>query len=195
MPMHLPYRREGDTWQIDLQLERLQQLSNSLDPTPFPRRDLAPEAERYIVEAARELPAGEPWALTLWLPAWEVTAEAGERVAKTLAHFFEWEAESAQRRLRAHLSEAWRATLLGLAFMALCMLVRNLLVPSDNLLAHAAAEGLLVIGWVALWRPLEMFLYDWWPLRRQARLMLRLKGLPICLRPRSGESVAAESRG
>jgi hypothetical protein len=186
MPMHLPYRREGDTWQIDLQLDRLQQLANSMDPSPFPHRDLDPDAERYIVEAARELPADEPWALTLWLPADEATAEARERVAKTLSHFFQWEAESAQRRLRAHLKEAWRATLLGLAFMALCMLVRNLLAPIEHLLAHTAGEGLLVIGWVALWRPLEMFLYDWWPLHRQARLMQRLTGLPISLRPRSG---------
>lgn len=26
-------------------------------------------------------------------------------------------------------------------------------------------DGLVIIGWVALWRPAEIFLYDWWPLR------------------------------
>jgi hypothetical protein len=28
-------------------------------------------------------------------------------------------------------------------------------------------EGVVIIGWVAMWRPLEVFLYDWWPLREQ----------------------------
>ena len=41
--MHPPYRREGATWQIDLQLDHLQQLVNSMDPSPFPGRDLDPE--------------------------------------------------------------------------------------------------------------------------------------------------------
>ena len=65
VPMRMPYRREGETWQIDLQLERLQQLVNRLDPAPVPGRDLDPAAERYILDAARELPAGEPLALLL----------------------------------------------------------------------------------------------------------------------------------
>lgn len=182
--MHFPYRREGDTWQIDLRLERLQQLANGMDPSPFPRRDLDPDAERYIVEAARELPLDAPWALALWLPPGELGdlgADAGERVGNTLRNYFQWEAESAQRRLSDHLRASWQATLLGLAFMAVCMLVRNLIEPVDHLLAGTAGEGLLVIGWVALWRPLEMFLYDWWPLHREARLMKRLASLPVSL--------------
>lgn len=181
--MHSPYRREGDAWQIDLQLERLHQLVHHLDPSPFPNRDLNPDAERYIVEAARELPHAEPWALALWLPAEELGADAGERVGKTLRHYFQWKAETARQRLREHLRAAWRAALLGLTFMALCMLVRNLLAPLQHLLASTAAEGLLVIGWVALWRPLEMFLYDWWPLEREARLMQRLAALEVSLHP------------
>ena len=57
--MNTPYRREGDTWQIDLRLDRLQQLADTRDPSPFSRRDLAPDAERYILDACRELPAHE----------------------------------------------------------------------------------------------------------------------------------------
>jgi len=181
--MQFPYRREGNTWQIDLRLEGLQQLANSMDPSPFPRRDLDPDAERYIVEAARELPVGEPWALTLWLPAGELQGEGAGRVGNTVRHYFQWEAESAQRRLREHLRAAWRSAFFGLAFLGLCMLVRGLVGPHGGLLAKTLDEGLLVIGWVALWRPLEMFLYDWWPLRREARLMGRLAWLQVVLRP------------
>jgi hypothetical protein len=28
-------------------------------------------------------------------------------------------------------------------------------------------EGMLIIGWVAMWRPLEIFLYEWVSIRRR----------------------------
>ena len=40
-------------------------------------------------------------------------------------------------------------------------------------------EGLLIVGWVAMWRPLEVFLYDWWPIRAEAHLFDRLSTMPV----------------
>ena len=34
-------------------------------------------------------------------------------------------------------------------------------------------------GWVAMWRPMEIFLYDWWPVRAEARLSDRLTAMPV----------------
>jgi hypothetical protein len=30
-----------------------------------------------------------------------------------------------------------------------------------------------------MWRPLEIFLYDWWPIRAEARLCNRLSAMPV----------------
>ena len=38
-------------------------------------------------------------------------------------------------------------------------------------------------GWVSVWRPLEVFLYDWWPIRNEARLSERLSAMPVRTRP------------
>jgi len=40
-------------------------------------------------------------------------------------------------------------------------------------------EGFLIGGWVAMWRPLEVFLYDWWPIRAEGRLLKRLSTMPV----------------
>ena len=40
-------------------------------------------------------------------------------------------------------------------------------------------QGLVICGWVAMWRPLEIFLYGWWPIRREARLYDRLSTMPV----------------
>ena len=44
---------------------------------------------------------------------------------------------------------------------------------------EVVSESLLIGGWVAMWRPLEVFLYDWWPIREEARLCDRLSAMPV----------------
>lgn len=179
--MNNPYRREGDIWQIDLRLDHLQQLTDPRDPSPFGHRDLNPEAEDYILAACRELPSRDPLALTLWLPASALTPATEERARDAVCFHFTWQARYCRERLTEHLRSARHATLLGLAFMMACMLLYNLIGAIDTLLTQTLAEGLMVIGWVALWRPVEMYLYDWWPLRRSSLLMERLSQMPVSL--------------
>jgi hypothetical protein len=40
-------------------------------------------------------------------------------------------------------------------------------------------ESLLIGGWVAMWRPMEIFLYDWWPIRAEGKLYDRLSVMPV----------------
>ena len=40
-------------------------------------------------------------------------------------------------------------------------------------------ESLLIGGWVAMWRPLEIFLYNWWPIRAERRLYDSLSAMPV----------------
>ena len=35
-------------------------------------------------------------------------------------------------------------------------------------------EGLIIAGWVAMWRPIQVFLYDWWPIVRRRRMLQNL---------------------
>jgi len=51
-------------------------------------------------------------------------------------------------------------------------------VPNSRF-AEVIREGLLIGGWVAMWRPLEVFLYDWWPIRAEAHLSDRLSTMPV----------------
>ena len=46
-------------------------------------------------------------------------------------------------------------------------------------LGQILRESLVIGGWVAMWRPMEIFLYDWWPIRAEARLADRLAAMPV----------------
>lgn len=63
---------------IEVRIRELAQLFNSLDPSPFHERDLDDDAEAYIVDWARELPADTRLTLVVHLPEAEA-AKAEER--------------------------------------------------------------------------------------------------------------------
>jgi hypothetical protein len=53
----------------------------------------------------------------------------------------------------------------------------------DNPVARFLTEGLIILGWVANWRPIEIFLYDWWPLTQRRKLFEQLAAAPVEVRP------------
>jgi hypothetical protein len=40
-------------------------------------------------------------------------------------------------------------------------------------------ESMVIGGWVAMWRPLEIFLYDWWPILAERKLFDRLSEMRV----------------
>jgi len=47
---------------------------------------------------------------------------------------------------------------------------------------YIVAEGLLIVGWVAMWGPLDIFLYGWWPIRSRYKLFDRLARIDVEMR-------------
>jgi hypothetical protein len=66
-------------------------------------------------------------------------------------------------------------------FLAVSLLTGNFIAKllGENQLGEVLRESLLIGGWVAMWRPMEIFLYDWWPIRGEARLSDRLSAMPV----------------
>jgi hypothetical protein len=44
-------------------------------------------------------------------------------------------------------------------------------------------EGFIIAGSVAMWRPLEIYLYDWWHIRAEWRLLQRLGPMRVRIMP------------
>ncbi|HEY5607504.1 MAG TPA: hypothetical protein VIM38_04125 [Alphaproteobacteria bacterium] len=72
---------------------------------------------------------------------------------------------------------------IGLAFLFACITARELVQRlGDTTLINIVAESLLISGWVAMWRPIQIFLYDWWPIRRTRAVLERLATVDVELR-------------
>ncbi len=165
---------------IDVRISDLRQLFNSLDPSPFHEKDLDRDAEEYIVGWADEFPPGAALELVIHLPADQVEIAKKRDLRRAVSNYFSHRAEESRRRMRFQLREGRSALTIGLAFLVVCMLLRQLAVSiSEPTLEKILQEGFLILGWVAMWRPLQIFLYDWWPVLHYRRLYRRLAAMPV----------------
>jgi hypothetical protein len=86
------------------------------------------------------------------------------------------------RDLKRLMREGRVSLLIGLIFLAACQMTATLLTPSASQWQTVTREGLTIIGWVAMWKPLEIYLYRWWPLLALRRLYQKLAQMPVEVR-------------
>lgn len=164
---------------LTIRLARAAQLYNALDPAPFRERDLDPAADTYLFEWAEDLGA-RPYRLVIVLPEAEAATPPAQAVPEAVRHHFAARHASAQRRLRAELRRGRTSLVIGLVFLVICLGARQVLpLALDGPAGAMLAEGLLILGWVAMWGPLEVFLYGWWPISGTARVLGHLAEMRV----------------
>lgn len=172
---------------VEIRLVKLQQLFNSLDPSPFHEKDLDRDAEEYIVGSVDEFPLQSPLKLIIHLPADQLMLAKTFNLQNAIHNYFTYRLSEARRRMRFHFREGRITLLIGLAFLFVCTSVRELAFAlSQGTMSRILAEGLLILGWVAMWRPLQIFLYGWWPIQHSCRLFARLSQIPVEVRQAVG---------
>lgn len=170
---------------IEVRVERIAQLFDTLDPLPFRERDLDKDAEEFIVGWARELPAGRPIQLRLHMPAAEASGEAAREAGRAICHYFQHRADAVTNDLKELFRVGRYSLLIGLVVLAACIAASQFAgkLLGGNGIGRFAEESLIIIGWVANWRPIEIFLYEWYPLVRRRALLRRLAGAEVTLTP------------
>ena len=163
---------------IEVKVQTVHQLFNSMDPSPFHERDLDHDAEQFIVGWAQEYALRTPLRLVVHLGQPPEKAA----IADSIHHYFAYRADMNLREFRQLMREGWMSLLIGLAFLAACMTIAKMLTALMGAWHPVMKEGLTIIGWVAMWRPLEIYLYRWWPIRHLGRIYRKLSEIPVEIR-------------
>jgi hypothetical protein len=171
--------QRGHPHYIRLKLRDVHQLFNSMDPSPFIEKDLDEDAEEFIVTWAQEFPADDPVRLHIYLEQWP--AEDPKEPIKTAVHnYFAHRAEIADLEFKRLMAQGRMSLVIGLVFLSACLVLSKVLLGhQESTWAVVAREGLTIAGWVAMWRPMQIYLYDWWPLRRRERIYQKLSHMHV----------------
>lgn len=170
--------------QIELRIGKLSELFNSMDPTPFHHRNLDKDAEEFLESWALDFSQKSHFKIIVHIE--EVAGENSTAVVTEAIHnYFQYKSEYVKRTLGQLLHEGRVCLFIGLAFLAICLLSAEMLVAnfSGNTFIKLLEESLLIGGWVAMWRPLHIFLYGWWPITRTQKIYHNLSKAVIQVVP------------
>lgn len=164
---------------MEVVVRNVSALFNSMDPSPFHEKDLDDDAEEFIVSWAREHALDTPLTLRIHLEEWPVE-NPSRLVREGVHHYFAYHGKLIEHDFRQLMRQARTSLLIGLGFLAACLFASSyLLADVQGTVGSILCEGLTIAGWVAMWRPMQLYLYEWWPLRRRSRLYAKLSRIPV----------------
>jgi hypothetical protein len=161
---------------IELRIKEVGQLFQSLDPLPFRERDLDQAVEEYVVGWASEMSPKQAIEICVHLPSTQAKSDAAEHIDAAITNYFRYRAEVIGWEMKELFRRGRVSLATGLGVLAVCVMAGRLVGDhfGTGYVARFFGEGIIILGWVANWRPIEIFLYDWWPIRRRRQLYCRL---------------------
>jgi len=176
------YRVEDGRICIDIQIKSLKQIFDEKDPAPFRMKDLDYDAIEYITSAVNEFPFSTPMKIVVYVEQSEEDAQISPHSLINAVHsFYSYEEDLAKKKLQKKLSQGQLAFFIGTLFLLFCLVLTEIVntIQFHEFLKKFLLEGLGIIGWVALWHPVNIFLYEWWPIAAQRKIYEKISTVPV----------------
>jgi len=174
------WRHKGRTILIAIRLRKITQLFNSLDPSPFLEKDLDEDAFEYIYSSVAEHPINSRLKLVIYIPVHQKKKILEDDVRIAIKNFFEYKALLTDRSISLELKEGQLSFIVGIIFLGLCLILANFISGlNQNLILKIIVEGLVIGGWVAMWKPISNILYDWWPLHKEKKIYHKISRMEV----------------
>jgi hypothetical protein len=164
---------------IEIKIKKINQLFNSFDPSPFLEKDLDDDAFEYIVAAVEEHSLKTKQKIIIHLPKRELKNNPEQEIRNAIHHHFGYRKKLAERNVRHKIEEGQLSFIIGISFLAACLVASGVIFRGDDLLSNILREGLIIIGWVAMWKPISNILYDWWPLNKEKKVYEKISKMDI----------------
>jgi len=165
---------------IDIKIKKIAQLFNSFDPSPFLEKDLDDDAFEYIMSSVSEHPIKTKQKIVIHIPHNQRAKISEIEIKRAIHNYFEYKKMIADRGIKLKIKEGQLSLIVGITFLVLCLgigeYVKGL---GDNAWTYIAFEGLLIGGWVAMWKPISDILYEWWPIWKEKRIYHKISGMDI----------------
>ncbi len=159
---------------VSLRLARLEEMVEAPDPAPLSGQFEERSGVDRILDAARahfhrRLAAIEAKLVLDEQPS----TEERRKVDDALKALWRYQDERLGEQLVTIRRDGFRALAKGCIFLLICMAISAIAGNSTilpDLVQSLVSEGFIIAGWVALWLPMELLLYEWWPVSRDRKL-------------------------
>jgi len=165
---------------IQISLRDPSQLFNSMDPSPFHERDLDHDAEEFIESWVSEYHRHELVKLVIHLQECPQTEDQRHYIEKAIHNYFAYKARLNKLEFNRLMRVGRMSLGIGFLFLSACLIASKFIGQFSS--SHPfilLRESLTIAGTVAMWRPMEIYLYEWWPLRRRGQIFEKMSKMPV----------------
>lgn len=169
---------------IEMKLSSVLQLFNSFDPAPFHEKGLDDDAENYIVNIVKDFPLKTRFRIIIYLPERIVDTKEALMIPEAIKSHFEYKSLMERRKLRERNIYGKYTLVVGILFLAIAT-VASLTIDTYSStfpVAHFIAKALEVTGWVAMWEPVTVHLFQLWPIHKQRKIYEKISKMDVELR-------------
>jgi hypothetical protein len=171
---------------IEIKLSSIIQLFNSFDPAPFHEKELDTAAEHYIIDTVKDFPVNTKFKIVIYLPKNLAESEQVQMIGPAIQHHFEYRVMGADRKYRSHFRHGRSTMIIGLSFLTIALIARQMVSHlSNQLAAQIFADALLIMGWAAMWEPITVMLYELWPIIKMKKVYQKISEMEIDIVPAS----------
>ena len=141
----------------------------------YGKRMLTPDAEEFLIEEAEKYSYRAAIHLKVYLPPENLNRS--KEVELAIHQHFAYRKNKALKQLSRTLRLGWRGLLIAIIFLSVLVLLTLIIIRQipEGGLSVIVREILIILGWVALWRPADLLLYEWRPFKRDANFFEKLE--------------------
>ncbi|MDU9376146.1 hypothetical protein McpSp1_07380 [Methanocorpusculaceae archaeon Sp1] len=178
------FSEENGSILIDVHIASMDQFYNYLDPSPADEKDLDEDTETYIQNAVEDLTPEERKRakIVLYLGADLYRNESvRENMERAATANFSYRLKHEKRKYSYAMEKGKRYLVRGLIFLVVCLVVSSIFtrIFTENDINLALAQSFVIIGWVALWKPVEFYLYDRRDILDELEILEALSIMPV----------------
>jgi hypothetical protein len=122
--------------------------------------------------------------MVIYLPPPLATPENRDAIVLAIRNHFKYKVAGTVKEQRRLFREGRIILLIGLTVLFLSLLARQILpgLP-DTQVNRMLQEALLIVGWVAMWEPVSIFLYGWWPIFHRRKIYQKIAAMEVFVQP------------
>lgn len=169
-------------YEFTLKLDNITHLFKEPEFDLFmPQKNSTSGIER-IVSALKPTSLSDKVKTTIFLPDHQLSENIEKLIVEALRRYCNEKIEQISNDIASLRGQGIRALQRGLLFLAVCLVISTLFDNVEYLptLVHRFLnEGFLIAGWVSLWYPIELLLYEWSPLKRQKKIYEMIKKMEV----------------
>ncbi|QDK36461.1 hypothetical protein [Bdellovibrio sp. NC01] len=168
------YKIENGLQIIEIKVSDVKQLFDLRDPAPFREKDLDENFTRYLEAYTDEVTTRYPLKIKIGIT--NLSEDVTPNIIKeAIRQYFEYQILLKRSQLTKNMKTAQLFLLIGISLLFFCLVVAQWIhkeIPSN--VGTTLREGVVIFGWVSMWKPIELLLFDWYPIYDRIRVYRRL---------------------